>query len=204
MALPPVSSSTSTDSVRGLQREVFTGTGATVGQLAFPVDISPSVMPNASVEILVSMGAVTTTSNKFLWSTGNITTFSGRPNPRAFVVYDKDGSGASYSVMGPTLYNTNPLTAVSGYVHFVVTFTSATNRSAVYVNGVYADERTVPTIDGANYINYNGVIGTTTVCVGSTLAYLRVWNKTLSQAEAIALSTGSPAGATGNLATTQC
>ena len=176
--------------------------------LEIPVNISPSVMPNASVELLLSFVAGTS-SNKFLWSAGSKTTYSGgAPNPRAFMIYDGAGAGAYMSVMGPASYSNASTSNPTTYTHIVITFaanaTMGAQSATVYVNGVYADSRPgLSTVDGINYINYGGVFNTTGFGpTSSNLVYFRVWNRTLTQADAIALSTGSPAGATGVMATT--
>ena len=151
-------------------------------------------MPNASVEFIFTAGGLSGSAmcaaaaqplcTKQLWSTGTSNgNFSdtGSANPRAFVV--NSASGNALSVFGPSPYNSN--VELTGLTHIVVTFTHVTNTAVFYVNGVYAFARTVPTIDGASgYLNWNGVIGSVYGDVASsTIYYVRVWNKTLSQAD---------------------
>ena len=205
VVLPSVTRSTIND------RSVYYLTLASDNQLQFPINISPSAMPNASVELLVSFTAGTS-ANKFLWSAGNTTGYSSNATkPRAFMIYDGAGEGAYMSVMGPGPYAASMLAnpSASVYTHIVVAFGNSTRSgfeptATVYVNGVYADSRPgLRTVDGLNFTNFGGVFGNPGF--GPTilkLVYFRVWNRTLAQADAVALSTGSPAGATGVMATT--
>ena len=109
--------------------------------------------------------------------------------------------------MGTASYATPLLTYPSGYVHIVTTFSSTTNTSAIYVNGVFADvrSRTVPTVDGLSYITFGGVVNSNNVGPSSvTLAYFRVWNRTLTLEDAAALSLGTATGSAGDVPTTAC
>jgi hypothetical protein len=175
--------------------------------LTIPVDISPSVMPDVSVEIFAQVRATGNRGSKYfigtkevtypqmLFSTGpdDIAEIFVRPRARGLLV-STSLSNLFYQAYAPSaaknrLRHSGDLQTT----HFLVTFTKATSSSAVYINGVYSDVRvgTTPTIDGYAFINLNGIFNKTTSDAEITLIYARVWNRTLVAAEAKALCSGS-------------
>ena len=179
--------------------------GGTNFQLSVPVDISPSVMPNVSVEIFAAVLVVGKTSTslgggksvtypEMLFSTGSDDlTDIVRPRPRGLLLA-ASRTATFIQAYAPTVPQNRLLASTYKlYTHILVTFTKATNSSAVYINGVYSDVRvgTTPTIDGYPFININGIFNKTTSDTEITLVYVRVWNRTLSASEARALCSGS-------------
>jgi hypothetical protein len=76
-------------------RQLYRLTISSGRKLIVPVDIRPSTLPYASVELLISMTAPTTNNYKYLWSTDNV---AGGANAthrgRGILAYDPAGSGS--------------------------------------------------------------------------------------------------------------
>jgi hypothetical protein len=76
-------------------RQLYRLTISSGRKLFVPVDIRPSTLPYASIELLISMSAPITNNYKYLWSTDNV---AGGANAthrgRGILAYDPAGSGS--------------------------------------------------------------------------------------------------------------
>ena len=185
------------DTVRGLYMLPVNA----VNPYRIPIDISPSVLPDVSVELvvmLVSQGSGTART-RHVWSASKVGGFLQPPrfSGRALLGDDKDGTAACFSPMGarPGPQSSCGLFATTNVpLHIVSTFSASTNSSSIYVNGLFSHNRTgapppypegsgyldgvynltsgsMHTVDGEAFININGIAGDISFSYSAMIVY---------------------------------
>jgi hypothetical protein len=140
-------------------------------KVQIPVDISPSVMPDVSVEhfAIPALGTAAGALYKLGWSTDLASTALSFPgdsatptHARGFLAYDNSvgGSGAYWQGMGQSSNSNARLAPGSGYAHIVTTYSASTNNCTVYVNGVFSESKAANMVDGTTFINVRLLCGT--------------------------------------------
>ena len=184
LSLP--SSARSFDSTRRVYR-VIVSSGRKV---TIPYDVGPTAHPDATVEVLVSVGSVPANSAaKALWSSDAPgSSLTGVTHGRALLAYEAAGSGSALVPWCPTAQVGATLAVGSGWLHIASVFSGSS--ASVYVNGVFSyTAGSCAQADGAGNLTINGRLGGSDADVSSqTLAYVRAWGRALTATEVLALA----------------
>jgi len=189
------------DDIRGLYGLYFDYDGQPAGplpKLTLPIDIRPRILPVVTVEMFAEIGwqGFSLPNSLSMWSTElrSASVASGSPRSRALNVVEKpvvfNGCGAFFTPSRP--YGSKDCTLSSddatGWLHLAAIFNQSAASVTIWLNGMFSQTfafAAESALDlGLSTININGRAGTSTYDPsGLSLAYFRVYDRALTQAE---------------------
>ena len=182
------------DSTRLVYSQAFDGGS----KVQLPIDISPSTLPDCTVEMLVVAPVGSGSAWLALWSAELAASAQDNVvHARSLLTYEDSSTGGSGSVLvplGPTpLSHVHTSSGTGSWTHVAVVYKGDPNSSAGdgitwIVNGHFSGTRTAQQADGDTQLTLGGVWGRSDNDGGGTVVYLRVWDRALNASEVQLLS----------------